>query len=78
MEAEEGKNYVIVTNDMALACSDVCLTNIRKLNNRGETFLTEAGLYEIILQSRKSEANGLKRWIFRLPIKAFYLEYAIR
>ncbi len=58
---EEGEDYITVTNAMIRECSDVTLSNIRTLNNRGETFLTEGGLYEMIGNSRKPEANGLKR-----------------
>jgi len=50
---------------MVSACSNVCFANVRKLANRGETFLTEAGLCEIIIQSNKPEAKAFWRWITR-------------
>jgi prophage antirepressor-like protein len=35
-----------------LTNSDVGLTNIRILNNAGENFLTESGVYKLIFKSR--------------------------
>lgn len=64
-EMEEWKEYIVVTNSMLRECSNVGLTDFRKLNNRGETFLTESGLYEMVLQSRKARATEFRRWITR-------------
>lgn len=36
--------------------SDVGNTDIRKLNNAGENFLTESGVYKLVFKSRKPEA----------------------
>ena len=33
--------------------SDISNTDIRKLNNAGENFLTESGVYKLIFKSRK-------------------------
>ena len=43
--------------------SEVGLTNFRKLNNRGENFLKEPGLYHLIFKSRKLEAEKFRKWI---------------
>ena len=40
-----------------LTNSDVGNTDIRKLNNAGENFLTESGVYKLIFKSRKEEAE---------------------
>ena len=36
--------------------SDVGLTDFRKLNNAGENFLTESGVYKLVFKSRKPDA----------------------
>ena len=36
--------------------SDVTSSNIRKLNNAGENFLTESGVYKLVFKSRKPNA----------------------
>lgn len=64
-EMEERVDYVLVTNSMIENCPDVRNADIRKLNNRGENFLTESGVYELIIQSRKPEAKSFRRWITR-------------
>ncbi len=43
--------------------SDVTNSNIRKLNNAGEKFLTESGLYKLIFKSRKPEAERFTDWV---------------
>lgn len=63
MEVDE--DYLIVTNSMLRDCSNVQIADIRKLANRGEMFLTEAGVYEMTFRSRKPEAKAFKRWITR-------------
>ncbi len=37
-------------------------TDIRKLNNAGEKFLTEEGVYALIFKSRKPEAQKFQKW----------------
>ena len=37
--------------------SDVQNLDFRKLNNRGEKFLTESGVYKLIFKSDKKEAE---------------------
>lgn len=55
------KNQVIkLTNKNIL---DVGLTNFRKLNNAGENFLKEAGVYKLIFKSRKSDAEKFQDWV---------------
>lgn len=44
--------------------SDVGSTIIRKLNNAGENFLREAGVYKLIFKSRKESAERFQDWIF--------------
>lgn len=51
-------DYVIKLNN-----SVVSFTYNRKLNNRGELFLTEAGLYYFILLSRKPSAVKFQKWV---------------
>lgn len=51
-----------ITNEM-IKNSGVLLTDSRKLNNFGETFLTEAGVYKLVFKSRKSEAEKFVDWI---------------
>ncbi|KPI48697.1 BRO-N domain-containing protein [Clostridioides difficile] len=43
--------------------SDISNTDIRKLNNAGENFLTESGVYKLIFKSRKEEAEKFQDWI---------------
>lgn len=55
------QNQVIkLTNKMI---SDYNLTGIRKLHNTGENFLTESGIYQLVMQSRKPSAQRFKDWI---------------
>lgn len=43
--------------------SDITNGDFRKLNNAGENFLTEAGVYSLVMCSRKPEAKEFKKWI---------------
>ena len=43
--------------------SDVVNSNIRKLNNAGENFLTESGVYKLIFKSKKKEAERFQDWV---------------
>lgn len=43
--------------------SDVKDIDFRKLNNRGENFLTESGLYKLIFKSHKEEAEKFQDWV---------------
>ena len=43
--------------------SDVGLTNFRKLNNAGENFLTESGVYKLVFKSRKPNAEVFTDWV---------------
>ena len=52
------KNQVV-----KLTNSDVASTNIRKLNNAGENFLTESGLYKLLMKSRKPRAERFQDWV---------------
>lgn len=55
------ENQVIkLTNKMI---SDFNLTGIRKLNNTGENFLTESGVYQLVIVSRKPSAQRFRDWI---------------
>ena len=51
------KQVVKLTN------SDVHDMHIRKLNNAGENFLKEAGVYKLIFKSRKPEAERFQDWV---------------
>ena len=37
--------------------------HFRKLNNRGEKFLTESGVYKLIFKSDKKEAEKFQDWV---------------
>jgi prophage antirepressor-like protein len=50
-----------ITNNMLF--SDGGTTPNRNLNNRGETFLTEAGLYKVLFSSRKPIAKVFQKWV---------------
>ena len=41
--------------------SDVTNCHIRKLNNAGENFLTESGVYKLVFKSHKPNAEKLDR-----------------
>ncbi|HFG9757654.1 TPA: Bro-N domain-containing protein [Clostridioides difficile] len=43
--------------------SDVRDKGIRKLNNAGEKFLTESGVYKLIFKSRKEKAERFQDWV---------------
>lgn len=43
--------------------SDVLDKDIRKLNNAGEKFLTESGVYKLIFKSQKKEAEKFQDWV---------------
>lgn len=43
--------------------SDVTNSNIRKLNNAGENFLTESGVYKLVFKSHKPNAEKFTDWI---------------
>lgn len=43
--------------------SDIGNTDFRKLNNAGENFLTESGVYKLIFKSRKPEAERFSDWV---------------
>ena len=46
-----------------LTNSKIGNTDIRKLNNAGENFLTESGVYKLIFKSRKEEAERFQDWV---------------
>ncbi|EOE7167543.1 hypothetical protein KWL52_007045 [Clostridioides difficile] len=52
-----GKQVILIRN------SDVRDKDIRKLNNAGENFLTENGVYKLIFKSRKEEAEKFQDWM---------------
>ncbi|NCE78322.1 phage antirepressor Ant [Turicibacter sp. TS3] len=43
--------------------SDVDNSDIRRLNNAGENFLTEAGLYKLIFKSNREQAEQFQDWV---------------
>lgn len=51
------KQAVLIKN------SDVLNKDIRKLNNAGEKFLTESGVYKLIFKSKKKEAEKFQDWV---------------
>ncbi|HBF5319125.1 phage antirepressor KilAC domain-containing protein [Clostridioides difficile] len=46
-----------------LTNSVVTDSHIRKLNNAGENFLTESGVYKLIFKSKKEEAEKFQDWV---------------
>ena len=50
-----------------LTKSEVCNTYIRNLANRGELFLTEDGLFRIIITSRGKNVTAFQDWIRTKP-----------
>lgn len=48
---------------LKLKNSDVTNFDIRKLNNAGENFLTESGVYKLIFKSKKEEAEKFQDWV---------------
>ena len=60
------RNYLAVMNEkqaIILTNSKVLNTDIRKLANRGEKFLTESGVYKLIFKSRKESAERFQDWV---------------
>jgi very-short-patch-repair endonuclease len=51
IQSMNNKQVIKLTN--SLIFSDTSSTDIRKLNNAGESFLTEAGVYKVISSSKK-------------------------
>ena len=43
--------------------SDVKDIDIRKLNNAGENFVTESGVYKLIFKSNKEQAEEFQNWV---------------
>jgi prophage antirepressor-like protein len=43
--------------------SDMHDMHIRKLNNAGENFITESGVYKLIFKSKKEEAEEFQDWV---------------
>lgn len=55
------ENQIIkLTNSML---STDTSSNFRKLNNAGENFLTESGVYKLIFKSRKPSAERFQDWV---------------
>lgn len=48
---------------LKLTNSEVKNIDFRKLNNRGENFLTENGVYKLIFKSDKKEAEKFQDWV---------------
>lgn len=60
------RNYLSKMNNnqvRLLKNSDVHLKDIRKLNNAGEKFLTESGVYKLAFKSHKPNAEKFSDWV---------------
>lgn len=60
------RNYLARMNKkqaVTLKNSDVRNMDIRKLNNAGEKFLTESGVYKLVFKSRKPNAEKFTDWV---------------
>jgi len=55
---------VVVSNDMLQASARLTNCEVRKIANRGETFLRESGLYQLAMSSRSAGAERFKDWVF--------------
>ncbi|MCE7697321.1 MAG: hypothetical protein K8E24_000065 [Methanobacterium paludis] len=59
-------NHINQMNDnqkVKLNNSEVQDLGLRKLNNTGETFLTDSALYQLIFRSRAPKADGFSDWV---------------
>ena len=66
LEKSSVRNYLSEMNErqaVLLKNSDVLNKDFRKLNNRGEKFLTESGVYKLIFKSKKKEAERFQDWV---------------
>ena len=64
--AKTVKNHMASMNEkqvVKLTNSDSRLTGFRKLNNTGENFVTESGVYYLIFKSRKPDAEKFANWV---------------
>lgn len=60
------RNYLAKMNEkqaVVLKNSDVRDKDIRKLNNAGEKFLTESGVYKLVFKSRKPNTEKFTDWV---------------
>lgn len=60
------RNYLAKMNNkqaVRVKNSDVLNMDIRKLNNAGEKFLTESGVYKLVFKSHKPNAEAFTDWI---------------
>ncbi|WP_294170771.1 BRO family protein [uncultured Clostridium sp.] len=66
MNESSVRNHLAKMNNkqaVLLKNSDVLNKDIRKLNNAGEKFLTESGVYKLIFKSNKREAERFQDWV---------------
>lgn len=60
------RNYLAKMNNkqaIKVKNSDVLNKDIRKLNNAGEKFLTESGVYKLVFKSHKPNAEDFTDWV---------------
>ena len=60
-------DYVVKLDNSVLS-----FTYNRNLNNRGELFLTESGLYRLLMRSNKPEAEAFQKWIAKDVLPAIH------
>lgn len=66
LEKSSVRNYLSEMNErqsILVKNSDVLNKDFRKLNNRGEKFLTESEIYKLIFKSKKKEAEKFQDWV---------------
>lgn len=66
LEISDVKSSIRSFNDkqvVKVRNSDVRSMHFRKLNNAGENFLTESGVYKLVFKSRKPNAEAFTDWI---------------
>lgn len=59
----DDKHKRLVTPRQYSTCSNVISNDVRDFPNRGRYYLRESGLYRLIFQSRKPEAEAFKDWL---------------
>ena len=60
---DEDDKYLLKNADIKRYNSDAQKKGFRKLNNRGEIFINESGIYALIFGSKKEEAKRFKKWV---------------
>lgn len=60
---DDDDRFIIKNADVKTINSESPKQSFRKLNNRGETFINESGIYALIFGSKLKEAKEFKHWV---------------